>query len=47
VKITFDPAKRQLDNRGLDLAMAGEVFAGPTLTVGSDRHGENSSPWAS
>jgi len=41
VKITFDPAKRQLDNRGLDLAMAGEVFAGPTLTVGSDRHGEN------
>jgi uncharacterized DUF497 family protein len=42
VKITFDPAKRQatLDNRGLDMAMAGEVFAGPTLTVGSDRKGE-------
>ena len=43
MRITFDPAKRQatLDNRGLDMAMAGEVFAGPTLTVGSDRRGEN------
>jgi uncharacterized DUF497 family protein len=39
MKITFDPAKRQatLDNRGLDMALAGEVFDGPTLTVPSDR----------
>ncbi len=43
MKITFDPAKRQLtlDHRGLDMATAAEVFAGPTLTVASDRHGEN------
>jgi len=43
VKITFDPAKRQttLESRGLDMALAGEVFSGPTLTVPSDRRGEN------
>ncbi len=43
MKIAFDPAKRQatLDNRGLDMALSGEVFAGPTLTVPSDRQGEN------
>ena len=43
MKITFDPAKRQatLDHRGLDMALTGEVFAGPTLTVPSDRQGEN------
>jgi hypothetical protein len=31
VKITFDPAKRQttLESRGLDMALAGEVFSGP------------------
>jgi uncharacterized DUF497 family protein len=39
MKISFDPAKRQatLDNTGLDMALAGEVFDGPTLTVPSDR----------
>jgi uncharacterized protein len=39
MKITFDPAKREatLDNRGLDMALAGEVFDGLTLTVPSDR----------
>jgi uncharacterized protein len=43
VKVTFDPAKRQatLESRGLDMALAGEVFSGPTLTVPSDRQGEN------
>ncbi len=42
MKITFDPAKRQatLDHRGLDMALAGEVFAGTTLTIRSDRQGE-------
>jgi uncharacterized DUF497 family protein len=41
VKITFDPAKRQatLENRDLDMALADEVFSGPTLTVPSDRRG--------
>lgn len=34
MEITFDPAKRKatLDNRGLDFADAGEVFAGRTAT---------------
>ena len=43
MKITFDPAKRQatLENRGLDMALAGEVFSGPTLTVPSGRRGED------
>ena len=43
MKITFDPAKRQatLDDRGLDMALSGEVFDGPTLTVPSDRQGES------
>ena len=43
MKITFDPAKRQatLENRGLDMALADEVFSGPTLTVPSDRRGED------
>jgi uncharacterized protein len=43
VKITFDPVKRQvtLENRGLDMALAEQVFSGPTLTVPSDRQGEN------
>ncbi|MGA8584011.1 MAG: BrnT family toxin [Roseiarcus sp.] len=43
MKITFDPAKRQttLEGRGLDMALAREVFSGPTLTVPSDRQGEN------
>ena len=37
--IEFDSAKRlaTLDHRGLDIARAGEVFAGPTLTVEDDR----------
>jgi uncharacterized DUF497 family protein len=39
VKIEFDPAKRQttIDKRGLDMARAGEIFAGPTLTIADDR----------
>ncbi len=39
MKITFDPAKRNvtLERRGLDMALAGKVFGGPTLTVPSDR----------
>jgi hypothetical protein len=39
MKITFDPAKRRatLENRGLDMALAGEIFDGPTLSVASDR----------
>lgn len=38
--ITFDPAKRQatLDARGLDMAEAGEIFAGPHITIADDRH---------
>ena len=37
--IKFDPAKRTdtLQSRGLDMARAGEVFAGATLTVEDDR----------
>jgi hypothetical protein len=37
--IEFDSAKRlaTLGRRGLDMARAGEVFAGPTLTVEDDR----------
>ena len=37
--IEFDEAKRRitLDARGLDMARAGEVFAGATLTVADDR----------
>ena len=37
--IQFDPAKRgaTLEARGLDMARAGEVFAGATLTVEDDR----------
>ena len=39
MSIEFDPAKRStiLDARGLDMARADEVFAGPTLTVEDDR----------
>jgi uncharacterized DUF497 family protein len=39
VKIEFDPAKRQttIDKRGLDMARAGEIFAGATLTIADDR----------
>jgi uncharacterized protein len=37
--VTFDPEKRDatLRDRGLDMARAQEVFAGPTLTVVDDR----------
>jgi len=40
VSITFDSAKRlaTLENRGLDMADAGDVFAGVTMTVEDDRH---------
>jgi len=39
VEIVFDPAKRQatLENRGLDMARAAEIFAGATLTIADDR----------
>jgi uncharacterized DUF497 family protein len=39
VQIEFDPAKREttLAERGLDMARAEEIFAGPTLTVVDDR----------
>ena len=39
MKISFDPVKRAetLAKRGLDMADAGLVFAGPTLTVVDDR----------
>ena len=43
--VEFDEAKRAatLEARGLDMARAGEVFAGATLTVEDDRrdYGEN------
>lgn len=37
--VVFDPVKRRetLARRGLDMARAGEVFEGPTLTVQDDR----------
>lgn len=37
--ITFDPAKRErtLTERGLDMADADRVFAGPTATLPDDR----------
>ena len=39
MEIEFDPDKRQatLEHRGLDMACAAEVFAGPSLTVEDDR----------
>lgn len=39
MQIEFDPAKRRttLEQRGLDMAGAGEVFEGPHLTVEDDR----------
>lgn len=39
MEIDFDPAKRQatLDHRGLDMARAGEVFDGATLTIEDGR----------
>lgn len=39
MEIVFDPAKRQatLENRGLDMARAAEIFAGATLTIADDR----------
>ena len=39
MQIEFDAAKRvaTLEARGLDMARAGEVFAGSTLTVEDDR----------
>lgn len=39
MKIEFDPAKRDwtLQGRGLDMARAGEIFSGETLTVEDDR----------
>lgn len=39
MEIAFDPAKRRrtLEERGLDLADAGLVFAGATITVEDDR----------
>ena len=39
MQIEFDGAKRRatIEARGLDMARAAEVFAGPTLTVEDDR----------
>jgi len=39
MEIVYDPVKRAatLETRGLDMARAGEVFDGPTLTVEDDR----------
>jgi uncharacterized protein len=39
MKIEFDRAKRlaTLENRGLDMAQADEIFAGNTITVEDDR----------
>ena len=39
MRVSFDPAKRQdtLLHRGLDMARAGEVLAGVTLTLEDDR----------
>ena len=39
MKIEFDRDKRQatLNNRGLDMARAAEIFAGATLTIADDR----------
>jgi uncharacterized DUF497 family protein len=39
MEIDFDPAKRlaTLANRGLDMALAGNVFHGDTITVIDDR----------
>ncbi len=39
MKVEFDAAKRQktLEHRGLDMARAAEIFAGPTLTIADDR----------
>ncbi|MCY4155165.1 MAG: BrnT family toxin, partial [Gammaproteobacteria bacterium] len=39
MKLEFDTIKRAatLEFRGLDMARAGEVFDGPTLTVEDDR----------
>lgn len=43
--VEFDPAKRQrtLETRGLDMAEAGLVFAGPTITV-PDRRKDYAEP---
>lgn len=47
--ITFDLDKRDatLANRGLDFAAAGEVFAGPTLTLPDERHDTGERRWQS
>lgn len=39
MKIEFDPSKHQLtlENRGLDMARANEIFDGATLTIADDR----------
>ena len=39
MKIEFDPAKRNLalENRGLDMARANEIFSVQTLTAADDR----------
>jgi uncharacterized protein len=39
MKVEFDPEKRRrtLDERGLDMERAGEIFEGATLTVEDDR----------
>lgn len=45
--ITFDPAKRMvtLEERGLDFVDAGEVLAGPNLTLPDDRRDYGEPRW--
>ena len=47
--IEFDPAKRDqtLQARGLDFADAGEVFAGPTVTLEDTRKDYGETRWIS
>lgn len=39
MRLAYDPAKRSatLRDRGLDMADAGDVFDGPTITIEDDR----------
>lgn len=47
MKIEFDPAKRRatLDNRGLDMTRAADVFAGATLSVEDTRQPYGETRW--
>jgi uncharacterized protein (DUF4415 family) len=45
--MTFDPSKRQatLEHRGLDMALADQVFAGATIIEPDDAPDLSRSPW--